>query len=361
MKRHLLGIVVLLIASAYANAQRDYKWEREHPGVREKPKGNTAPGFAANRVFEILNQIPIIHQPKGFDVRQSSSIRLNGNVYKGLLTVGLPRYYRWGNGPLLKEGEYYMTHIYINDREEMRDIYSHFMSEETDKLKLPTIYTDTFAVSYQTINGCLVGTARSRVNQNLYVLNPRMRPLFIPVTKEEFVKLWVGKLGLDIAKEKEQLAIFKEQINDIKDNAEALANMKQTIKLSEVWLDYLLEKKKVYDQKLASLTEGEKKEPAYYATPKKMAVLQEKGKYVDKVTGDMANEMPDLIEAQSKAPLFRFNPDFFDPKLPKTAFQLIVIKDGFRQGWKESELMPLIEKEFFPLINFKQLTELMYK
>ena len=132
--------------------------------------------------------------------------------------------------------------------------------------------------------------------------------------------------------------------------------------MSQLWLDYLIEKKKVYEQKLASLTEEEKKAPAYAATPKEMAVLMVKGKYVDKVTGDMPDELADVIDGKNKTPLFHFNPDFFDPKLPKTAFQLIVIRDGFRQAWNEkNELMPIVEKDFFPLIDFKALTALMYK
>jgi len=362
MKRHLFAITLLFIGFTSIYAQRDYKWEREHPGVREKPRGSVVPGFASNRVFDVFNQIPVINQPKGFDVRQSTSIRLSGNVYKGHLIVGLPRYYRWGQGPLLKEGEYYMTHIYINDREELRNVYSHLFSEETDKLKMPPIYTDTFAISYQMINGTMVGKARSRVNENMYILNPRMRACFIPVTKEQFVKLWIGKLGLDIAKEKKKIQEFTGQLNDLKDYPEPLANLKQTIKMSEIWMDFLQEKKRVYEQKLASLTEAEKKAHAYAATPKEMAVLMVKGKYVDKVTGDMADEMADLIDGKNKTPLFHFNPDFFDSKLPKTAFQLIVIRDGFRQAWNEkSELMPVIEKEFFPNIDFKALAALMYK
>lgn len=362
MSRLLYTVLSLAMLCSNVYAQKDYKWVREHAGVRGKPKGNQVAGFASNRVFDIFNQIPLINQPKGFDINEAASIRLDGKVYKGNLLIGFPRYYQWGKGPLQKEGEYYMTHIYINDREELRNVYSHLFSEETDKLKMSPIYTDTFAIAYQTINGCLVGKARSRVNENMYILNPRMRPCFIPVTKEQFVKLWIGKLGLDIAKEREKIQEFKGQLNDLKDYPEPLANLKLTIKVSEIWIDFLQEKKKVYEQKLASLSEDEKKAQAYAATPKEMAVLMKKGVYVDKVTGDLPDELADVIDAKSKTPLFNFNPNFFDPKLPKTAFQLIVIRDGFRQAWNErSELMPVVEKDFFPNIDFKALTELMYK
>jgi hypothetical protein len=355
-------LLLLLVWGTGLQAQKDYKWEKEHVGVLEKPRGNAVPGFASQRIFDILNQIPLIKEPRGFDVREGASVSLSGKVYKGQLMVGFPLYYRWGTGKLQKQGEYYMTHIYINDREELKDVYSYFMSEETDKLKMPAMFTDTFSISYQTINGCTVGMARSRVNQNLYILNPRIRPCFLPVTKEQFIKVWIGKLGLDIAKEKEKAAEFKSQLNDVKENAEALANLKETIKLSELWHSFLLEKKKGYEEKLASFTEAEKKAPAYYTTTtKNRAVLEKKGVYVEKVTGDLPNELAEDTDAKSSAPLFQFNPDFFDPKLPKTAFQLIVMKDGYRQGWKDSDLIPLLQKDFFPLIDFKQLTALMYK
>lgn len=90
-------------------------------------------------------------------------------------------------------------------------------------------------------------------------------------------------------------------------------------------------------------------------------VLQHKGKLVEKATGDLYDELADDIDAIKTTPLFIFNPNFFNPKLPKTAFQLIVIKDDYRQGWKDSELIPLLQKDFFPLINFKQLAALMSK
>ncbi len=357
----LFTMVFMLLFILEVNAQKDYKWEREHPGIREKPKGNVVPGFATNRLFDVFNQIPIINQPKGYDVRQSASIRLSGNLYKGSLLIGFPLYYRWGTGPLQKQVEYHMTHIYINDRDELRDQYSHFMSEETDKLHMPAIYTDTFPVAYKEINGYMVGMARSRVNQNLYILNPTGRPCFIPVTKEQFVKLWIGKLGLDIAKEKEVLENIKASYAGVKDNPEAVAGLDEGTKMSNLLIAFYQEKKKVYEQKLASLSSEEKKAPAYAATPRNPMVLQHKGKLVEKPTGDLYDELADGIDAIKTTPLYIFNPNFFNPKLPKTAFQLIVIKDDHRQGWKDSELVPLLQKEFFPLIDFKQLGALMSK
>lgn len=359
--RRFYILLIVLVLSIGIQAQNNYKWEREHPGALLKPKADPVPGFKSTAIFEVLNQIPMLNKPKGFEVREGASARLDGKIYKGYLMVGLPLYYRWGTGPLEKQGEYYMTNIYINDREELRNIYSFLLSEETDKLNLPPIFTDTFAVSYQTINGYSVGVSRSRLNQNLYILNPRKRPCFIPATKEQFIKLWIGKLGLDIAKEKGNMEETKGYLQNMKGNAEVEASMRQTIKLSELWLDFLVEKKKRYEQKLASLTAAEKQAPAYCAMPKDMAVLQKKGVYVDKVTGDLPNELADGIDAESTSPVFQFNPDFFDPKLPKTAFQLIVIKDGFRQGWNEGELMPIVQEGFFPKIDFKQLEALMYK
>jgi hypothetical protein len=361
MNKSLLIAILLLTVYTKANAQKVYKWEKEHPGVLIKPKTKPPAGYNTDGIFTVFNKIPMLHTPKGYDVRQGVSVRLSGKVYKGMLMIGLPMYYSWDNGPVQRQGEYYQSHIYINDRELLRDEYSHVLSEVTDKLQLPTIYTDTFPIHYKTINGYEVGMALDRVNKQLYILNPKRRACFLPVTKEQFVKIWLKKLDMDIEKEKTYQVELKEDVSRMKDNAEVLKNLEEGMVLSKLQLDFLLEKKKSYEHKLASFSEAEKKAQAFAASPKKMAVLQVKGKTVDKVTGDMSFELADGIEARETHPLFIFNPDFFDPQLPKTAFQLMIIRDGFRQNWKESQLMPLVEESLFPLIDFKQLASLMNK
>ncbi len=50
----------------------------------------------------------------------------------------------------------------------------------------------------------------------------------------------------------------------------------------------------------------------------------------------------------------------FDAKLPKAAFQLIVIKDPFSEGDK-NKIKELLEGQFYPLLSFKEIAALMYK
>ncbi|MFL5742480.1 MAG: hypothetical protein ACJ75B_19810 [Flavisolibacter sp.] len=365
MKRLYLYFSFFLIS--HCCFAQDITWEKDHPGIFSPPKPVPVKNFNANSIYTIINRIPFITSPKGFDVSENTNLRLEGNHYEGSLLTGFPKYYRYQNGPIQKQGEYCIHIISINNPSRLFDAHSKVLQTESDHLHLPDIFTDTFAITYKIMNNYPVGYAINTFansNGRLFILNPRHRACFIPVTKEEFLKLWIGKLGLDIAEREKGMEDLKESIRSLSQNA---ATKNQTADLEKVqqgslrWLDFLKEKKKEYERRLSSMSSAEKKEPASYSMPKNVAMMQDRsGNYLEKISGHLPYEPDEGAEAFEVRPLFRLNPDFFDNRLPATSMQLIVFSDCYSEESKDG-LKAVLDEEFYPKIDWKDIAALMYK
>jgi len=347
-----LAVAIVTITAMQSRAQSSGK-DKNVPGRFFKAPSCKIPGFKIDALFEIINRLPAITQPKGYDVQERFTISTEGKVYKARLSIPLL------NPPPL--------HIFINDPQQLMNPQSILFPEETRSLQLPEIFSDTFAITYKKINGVNVGTGiHAEFNSNLllHVLNPRHSRFFKPVTKEQYLRFWIGKLTLDINRDSKQLEESKSNLKLMADNAalkSTIPEIEKSITAFIKWISYLKAKKQQFQKRLDGLSTDEKKAPAYYAMyTDAPAMIDQNGKYVENISGHLPYEPAEDNDTLNRTPLYNFAKDPFDPKLPKTAFQLIIIKDPFSEG-KKNRIKELIDKEFYPLLNFKDIAQLMYK
>jgi len=362
LKKWLLPLSVLLWAGEAAHGQsKGYENYERQGGVLIKSK--PIPGFKAWEVFEIFNTIDVVNKPEGYDVREGASYRFDEEtkVYRGFHSIGFPRLYRF-QGKIERQQEFYHAYVYTNDLEYLYSVYDAVFSEEADRLNFPRFITDTFRIEYQQLNGTRVGKIRFKSEKQCFVLNPRQTPVFVPVKKEELIKLWIGKLGLEINKTEERIKEFRGYVRQYTGQDgmnEQINGYRREIGLAERWLAYYRERKTFYESKQNSLSPAEKRETALTAVPHtnvgRVNWYQREGK----IAGYMPGELADFVDAESSRPLFHLNPAFFDTRQPKTT-QIMVI-EGNEPAFNEPSFIQKLENGLYPRINFKLLRDLMIK
>jgi len=364
----LFGYGLFLLSAMPSNGQ-DFTWAKEVGGRLSTSKEPAVPGFKIKEVFNVINQIPVIANPKGYNVQEWFEKPESGPVYSTTLLINFYYYYRYQNG----EVQYHNSHpptisISINDPEDLMNSQSTVFNEETGALHSPVMFTDTFPISYKSINGYPAGegvfTTFGR-SLRIWVLNPRGRRFFRPITKEEYLKVYIEYLrkevetgtkglveGRDALKEMENNELLKNSLSDFRNIQNAMTK----------WVDFEKSKKEYYEKKLAALTPEQKRAPAVYAIYKDVANIKDRqGNYVDRISRHLPyeplEETKDTIVTKA---LFTFNEKAFDTQLPKTAIQLMVIRDAYDEGDKHF-LKEFLDREFFPNIPLKQLAALMYR
>lgn len=349
-----------------ANAQ-DYKWQKDVKGRLYPAKPST--NAKINSVFDLVNRIPLIAQPKGFDVQEWYHVSTKENPYPVHLYVNFYDYYSYQNGQVQRSEAHVPTvTISVNDPEVLMDNQHFLFHEQTEALHMPVMFTDTFRISYQLMNGYRVGQG---VNTQfgrpvkIFVLNPRNIRFFRPVTTEEYLKVFIRKISGDIDEHTKGLVETKKTITEFEKN-ELLKNSLDDLKKTESgmikWVAFLRSKKEYYEKKLASLSDRERKAPAIYAMYKKQAVMMDRnGNNSDEISGSLPYEPLESTEdTLATAPLFTFNEKSFDARLPKNSFQLIVISDAFQTD-SDKEMKHFFDRELYPSFPFKELEALMYK
>jgi hypothetical protein len=316
-------------------------------------------------IFNIINRLPFLSQPKGFDVIETTELDQNGRI-SGKLNISMYKYFRTVDGPPKREPVYHDVDFVINKPEAMRDPDKILFREETELLGLPEMFTDTLPVIYKEVNGFTIGeAANTQFNSNslLFVFRPR-KACFVPVTQQQYLQFWIGKLEIDIEKEKHQLKEAREGLDVLKGQPEmkaALQEMNKMIEAAAKWIVYLTEKKISLDRVLNQLTAIQRERPAVYAIPENIAVMQDRnGKYVETISGGWPYQPDDGSKALSKGNLFTYNPHFFDPKLPPTAIQLLVIDDGTPVD-ASNDYKTRLTEEFYGRISYKEIELLMYQ
>jgi hypothetical protein len=364
MKLSFTCFCLMIMVTLHA---QDFVWEKDHPGIIRPIPTCPVKNFRANTLFEILHRIPFIAKPIGFDVAHGISVSLEGKVYQGELLIGFPKYFRYQKGPVQQQEVFCSEAFIINDPWSLMNKNSILFSNETGQLGLPTMFTDTFEIEEKDMNGYPVGyTTSSFANRGtrMFVLNPRHRPVFLPVTREQYLQLWIGKLKKEVADGWKKDAEFTESIKQFSENPKmksGVPELEKIQKASQALLRFLDEKRKTYEQRLKALTAEEKKAPAYYSLPTDVANWKDKnGNYKEVITGHMPYEPDEGADAVEVKPLFRFNPEFFDRSLPNTAFQLIALLDCYSEE-DHNELKTFLDQEFYPKINFRDIAALMYK
>ena len=364
MKPLLIIQILFLLSTNPAHGQGS-DWEKNVPGKLYPAPGCKIPRFKINDVFRIINEIPMIAKPKGFDVKEWFETSTIGNVYTAKLYLNFYEYYSFDGGPVQLSNSHPTTiSIYINDPGQLMNPQSILFPQETKELNLPVMFTDTFTLRPIFIKDSevLYGIStefNSRVP--LYVLKPKSAVFFKPVTKEQYIRFWIGKLSIDIDKANKQIEENKLNLVKMEKNTSVYTSLPEVKKAHEAfvkWTNFLKEQKQHYQRKLGQMTLDDKKAAAHYTMPTEdiAVMMNREGEYLEKISGHIPYEPAET----NGIPVFTYIKDAFDSGLPKSAIQLMIIEDPYGEG-ETDELKELLDKQFFPILSFKEIFGLMYK
>ena len=364
LKKNFLCVIFLMAVNQSFSQGLEY--ERNLPGRLVKAPSCKIKGFKIDALFEVINRIPMIKEPKGYEVQEAFFPSIKGKVYEARLTIRLPAYYRINKGPLKLQGEPPGLNIYVNDPTVLMNNQSKLFEETTTILNLPVMFTDTFSITYKNLNGVRVGhgiTTTYNSNRPFHVLNDRQTKFFKPITQEEYLKFWIGKLGLDIDKDEKGLDESKSNLALIANNPalKDIPELEKQLKAYAKWVDFLKSRKQYFEKKLAQMSAEEKKASAHYALYTDIASMMDKnGKYLENISGRIPNEPAEVGDTVMRTTIFTFVKDPWDATLPKSAFQLIMIPYPLRDN-VTGEIKALIDNHFYPALSFNDLSALMYK
>src|SRR5689334_21026458 len=125
---------LLLIATLQSNAQ-DFTWDKETVGKFWPATKTNAPGFNITPVFDLMNHLPVIAHPKGYDVQEWFSVSSDENPHTAHLYINFYYYYKYQNGPTQRLDAHPPTvTIAINDPVALMDDQHYLFKEETNAL-----------------------------------------------------------------------------------------------------------------------------------------------------------------------------------------------------------------------------------
>ena len=362
-------ILVFLFFFGLRSASQGADWKKDVPGKLFPVATNKIPGFRINSVFDVINEVPVIAKPKGYNVKEWVETITNGKVYTARLYINFYPYYSHDKGPVkLQSSHPHTISFFINDPAPLMNPQSILFLKETQELNMPVMFTDTFQRSKIVMNDTSVLYA---INMNfnsrlpLYILMPEKLSFFRPVTTEQYIRFWIGKLSMDIIEAGRQLKESRENLSEIENNPALHASITEMKKAQEAfvkWTNFLKEKKQYYQKKITEMSDEEKKSPAAYAMhTEDLAVMMDRnGKYVETISGHLPYEPAEGKGSFARFPLYTFIRDPFDAHLPKTAIQLLIIEDAFSEN-RIDEFKDFLYKDFYPALNLKKLHALLNK
>jgi len=361
-------MLFLFFLSNFHISNAQYVWEKDYPGHFSSAIFNDLKNYRGKEVMAMVNSFSIISRPKGFSVNESYHARMKDHHAVGDIMFSFPIWFTYDHSaPQLQKDDIYGFTFIFNDRSFLRDQHSILFPEETNALGLPEMFTDTFQVQEREMNHYILGYTLNRFanrNNRMYVLNPRRRACFRAVTREEYLRLWIGKLGLDINKETEQLSRDREELKPLLDKPE-FQSIRQVsenaLKMREGYITFLKERKLYYQHLLAGLTPEQEKSPAFYTLPKDPPIITNaNGSYSVRMNGHLNYEPDEGAPAIATGPVLTYSDDFFDTSLPPTVLQLIVIYDGFTEEAKDP-LKDFFDEKFYAQFDYRKLADLMYR
>lgn len=363
--------LLLLLWVARAGAQ-DFKWSKEVAGHFWPAKKSTLPGYQVNQVFDLMNRIPVFSHPRGYDVEEWFEVSKTGGPHMMGLYFNFYYYYTYQNGAVQRLDAHPPTVVVsINNPKALMDDQQYLFSGESDALHLPVMFTevDTFAVSYTTVNGYRAGTGIN--NQfgrpiRFIVLNPKGTRLFRPVTKEEYLKVFIEHYEREIRERDKDSADRRNTLEETANNPlfdqKTIDKLRKDFAAMDKFFAYERSKVAYYKKMLANMDAPERKSPARYAMYKKAPLLYDKnGNYFDTISGElMYAPLESTEDTLATRRLFTFNEKAFDPKLPKSAIQLMVIFEA-HQVDDDREFKRFLDRELYPQLPLKELAALMYR
>ncbi|MGZ3939538.1 MAG: hypothetical protein ACXVLT_13040 [Flavisolibacter sp.] len=316
-----------------------FVWAGDTAGMLYRQKPQTLPGLKTDDVWKIFNETPFLKDRKGYNVEEATYLdsRDANEIVTGTLAIGLPELYRSSDGVLHPQEEFYTVRISFNKIGDEKKAPGFLFGSVSEKFHLPKVLTDTLRYSYELINGSWIGYKVGNDGEgDLYIINPRMKPLFGVLTKEQFCRIWIAKLQTDVETIKTQTQMDS--------------------KISANRLTAYNEKIAAYQQKLNQMSETEKQEQAY-ALPYVQGHKPSNFKENIQNDFDLPYELCDRGKAGA-IPLFTYNESFFDRRLPKTAIQIMMIR-GLKHKSRMTHIFPALESGFYSKIDYREVERLM--
>jgi hypothetical protein len=361
-------ILILLIMTWARVSGQGADWHSNVKGKLHKADYSRTGTVMINKVFDVINELTFISQPMGFDVKEWYTPPEKKGVFTGRLLVNFYEYYSFGKGPVkLQTSHPHTIALVYNDPSSLMNFQSILFPQETEQMKMPAMFTDTFALSYKTINGAEVGmgiitTFDSQVP--MFVLNPARIRFFRPLTQAEYIRFFIGKLGLDIEKDARQLEENKTLIKEISNSPLQAVSLPELEKANlglSIWVAFLRSKKNYFEKRLSELSDSALAAPASYVVPKVAAVITDRnGRYVGNITGHLPYEPNEGQDAIFTRDIFTFVKSPFNTRLSPAALQLIVIEHEFSVNEKDP-LKDEMDQKFFSLLSYGKLAALMLR
>jgi hypothetical protein len=351
---------------ALALPAQDFQWEKNKTGHLYTPKNAPPAGFKIKEVYEIVNRVPAIAHPVGYDVNEWFAHSTSGKRYTASMHINFFKYYRYQNGKVERSTAHAPTiTVSVNQSKDLMDWQSYLFSEETEALHAPPIFTDTFEITYKEINGCRVGegvNTSAGTKVKFWVLNPKGRRFFRPVTKEEYLKVFIENLRKKVEADEKGLTEAKEALAQMENNPllkKGADDFRQVYNNQVKFVNFEKSKLAHYRKSLATMTAQEKSSPAFCAFYTQKPIRDDNGNYIEKNFGELLYApLESTQDTVGTMPLYTYYEKAMDDRLPKTAFQLITVYDAFDME-NTSELKKFIDAHVLPNFPYTELMKLM--
>ncbi len=294
-------------------------------------------------ILSVLKQTKAVNPPIGFDIDSFISIYNNSNnnsktgPVKALIQLSCFNYYKVQYSHKIKKSE--ESHANLNlTANDITPLCGKTFKQDCADTKTERFF---FAFPIDRTNPVYFKIKRYRV------IKRSRTPLFIPLTKKEYLKFLVKK-------EKLIKKACRENINDLNElknlkSPEIGKSISQNKKAIEK-IDNLINQ---YNLQLASMTKAEQNLRAYvedYLTDNKLSG--------DQVNYEYPYQLVSKGNAKGKA-LWKINPDYINTSLPMTKVQVLIIDEH------ASNFCPPFLKQrldsWFNQIDYKKLNELVSK
>ena len=344
-----LFTVFFVVAGLFAQTQEKRKIDIQ----------KSTEGFPGKEIIETFHRIPFIKAADGFEVQERFLVMANPvpGAKKGNVWFNFEE--KFSGSPL------YQVTIVTNDFSFLAR--KSLMDAETRHFQFPDLFTDTVLLSYFNRDGMIIGQGADphRTTDSFYLLNPKGRAFFKPVTREEYIRFLVALLQDRLNEKNKHFTQFRGgKLPDGIDpnNTKAVSLVVRNVRADSVWINYYEKRISEYNVMLAAMSNLEKQERAFAIIPKTPAIENDKqGHLKEEIQGGFQYEL--LVNKQDAAniiPLYEYNPTFFDPRLSPPSVQLMVFR-GMNPSDKTKEFGQKMKQEFWPSLDFRAFARLMYR
>lgn len=334
----------------------------KNPGLSKlDPVSRNATNKSLNDILNIISKSPAIYPAKGFDVKRSLAIN-PPSKFTGTIRVDMDvklllyqLYKKKGVDIPEPEGESSSTIFFFTNNLEFITNGASYYGDVCRKLKFP-IFFNQLPISDSTADYMELNFGSSAFTSKFHdfrvrILTRNNKPLFVPLTRKDYLTFLKA---FELNRAAEDQGVIDEMKKSI---PEYEAAMKNKVTTEEI--------KKVYENAIKDIQD--KKIPQYQQSREEHK--QKAQQYNDQISRMPAQEaaFPAYIGEDYMSPLgkygrrdghalYKVNPDYYDPKLPVSTIQVIVISYWYHDLLTSSYMKKKVADIFYG-IDFHRLKE----